>query len=220
MTSGPVGILGGTFNPIHYGHLRSALELRERLGLERIHLMPSARPPHRDAPDCPAAIRAELVELAVADEPGLVCDRRELQRDELSYTYDSLLELRAELGATASLCLIMGDDAVAKFDSWHRWEEFLQLAHIVVMARPGASLPQRGVIADWLRQHLTEEANTLQHKPCGVITRVQLRPLDISATEIREMFAAGRSPRYLLPDAVIQRIRELGLYQEQGQARE
>lgn len=220
MTSGSIGVLGGTFNPIHYGHLRSALELREGLGLQRIHLMPSARPPHRVAPDCPAELRAQLVELAVSDEPGLVCDSRELRRDGPSYTYDSLRELRDESGAECSLCLIMGADAVAGFDSWHRWRDILELAHVVVMARPGWQLPATGVVADWMRQHLTSDVATLRHQTCGTIAVQQLRPLDISATEIRQLVAAGRSPRYLLPDAVWARIREIGLHGYKGLTRE
>ena len=116
MNPAPVGILGGTFNPVHHGHLRAALELRERLGLAEVRLMPAAQPPHRETPDCPAELRAEMVSLAIADEPGLVCDRRELLRQGPSYTIDSLEELRAELGEQTGLCLIVGVDAVAVFD--------------------------------------------------------------------------------------------------------
>ncbi len=107
-----VGVFGGTFNPVHYGHLRSALELVERLQLEQLRLMPSAQPPHRDAPQCSAAHRAAMVELAVAGEPRLVCDARELQRAGKSYTIDSLIELRSELGADTGLCMVLGCDAV------------------------------------------------------------------------------------------------------------
>jgi nicotinate-nucleotide adenylyltransferase len=220
VTAGPIGIFGGTFNPIHFGHLRSALELREVLGLEQIRLMPSARPPHRNEPDCSAQMRAQLVELAVADEPGLICDTRELDREGPSYTYDSLLQLRKEVGQDVSLCLIMGADAVAGFDSWHRWQDILELAHVVVMARPGWRLPREGQVAHWMQQHLTTRGATLQHKPCGTILVQQLRPLDISATEIRHLVAAGKSPRYLIPDVVWARIREAGLYGFKGITRE
>ncbi|MCZ6829231.1 MAG: nicotinate-nucleotide adenylyltransferase, partial [Gammaproteobacteria bacterium] len=189
----PVGILGGTFNPIHYGHLRSALELRERLGLAEVRLMPAAQPPHRQAPACPASLRADLVSLAVAGEPGLSCDRRELQREGPSYTVDSLQELREELGPDLSLCLIVGADALGALDSWHRWLELTALAHIVVLVRPGWELPQSGLVATWLQQHLSEAASELQESPAGRVILQRLRPLDISSTEIRQLIASGQS---------------------------
>jgi nicotinate-nucleotide adenylyltransferase len=220
VNQGPVGILGGTFNPIHYGHLRSAVELRDRLGLAQVRLMPAAVPPLRDEPCCPAKQRAEMVHLAVADEPGLVCDERELQREGLSYTVDSLQEIRAELGADTSLSLILGTDAVAQLDRWHRWQELLDYAHLVVIDRPGWELPQTGIVGDWLQRHLTSAAATLQHRPGGNIFLESLRPLAISATEIRQLIAVGQSPRYLLPDAVWKLIQSAGLYGCGGQHRE
>ena len=141
MRRAPVGILGGTFNPIHYGHLRSALELRERLGLAEVRLVPAARPPHREQPECPVEQRADMVSLAIAGEPGLLCDRRELLREGPSYTVDSLQELRMQLGTEQSLYLIVGADALSAIDSWHRWQEIPALAHIVALARPGWGQP-------------------------------------------------------------------------------
>ena len=139
--AGPIGRFGGTFNPVHYGHLRSALELVEHLGLVECRLMPSAQPPHRDAPACSAAHRAAMVELAVRGEPQLVCDYRELDRDGPSYTVDSLQEMRNEMGAAQSLALVVGCDALLGLPTWHRWQSLLDLAHIVVLARPGWTLP-------------------------------------------------------------------------------
>lgn len=214
MTAGPVGFFGGTYNPIHYGHLRSALELRETLQLAEVRLVPAAQPPHREEPALSAQLRAELVELAVADEPGLYCDKRELEREGPSYTIDSLGELRQELGAAMPLCLIVGADAVAGLDSWRRWRELLDFAHLLVIARPGWEMPAAGTVADWLQEHLTSTAATLQHNPCGSVMLQELRPLAISSTEIRQLVAAGRSPRYLVPDVVCERIRELGLYRD------
>ena len=212
MRSAPIGILGGTFNPVHYGHLRSALELRETLGLAEVRLMPAAQPPHREAPDCSASLRAELVSLAVAGEPGLCCDRRELGRTGPSYTIDSLQELRTELGPDSSLCLIVGADALAALDSWHRWRELTDLAHIVVLARPGWKVPHLGPVAKWLQQHLVEAAGDLRDSAAGRVLLQHLRPLAISSTEIRQLISNGRSPRYLLPDAVWERIKSAGLY--------
>ena len=215
MSGGPlssVAVFGGTFDPIHYGHLRSALELIECLGLEQLRLMPCAQPPHREATTCTAAQRAAMVELAVVGEPQLMCDTRELQREGLSYTIDSLIELRSELGDDKSLSLILGCDALLKIDSWYRWQELLSWAHIVVIARPGWCLPHSGPVAQWINQHSQQDVGCLAQRAAGSLLIMELRPLDISSTEIRELIAKGRSVRYLLPESVLDYIEEHRLY--------
>jgi nicotinate-nucleotide adenylyltransferase len=207
-----VGVLGGTFNPVHYGHLRSALELVQSLGLEQLRLMPSAVPPHREAPTCSATHRAAMVGLAVAGEPRLACDSRELQRSGKSYTIDSLMDIRRELDAGQSLCLVMGCDAVLSIDTWHRWQELLDWVHIVVIARPGWHLPQAGVVAQWLESHRLASVDALRQRVAGGIIIEELRPLAISSTEIRDLLAAGQSARYLLPEAVLDYIKTHNLY--------
>lgn len=207
-----VGVFGGTFNPVHYGHLRSALELVERLQLAQLRLMPSAQPPHREPPGCSAAHRAAMVALAVEGEPRLVCDMRELQRPGNSYTIDSLIELRGELGAGTGLCMVLGCDALLEIDQWHRWRELLDWAHIVVIARPGWALPCGGQVAQWLNEHRVADPRRLRSQPAGCIAIEELRPLAISATEIRDLLAAGRSPRYLLPQSVLDYIQANSLY--------
>jgi len=209
----PIGVLGGTFNPVHYGHLRSALELVEKLRLEKLHLMPCANPSHREAPQCSAQHRAAMVELAVAREPQLLCDTRELMRSGPSYMIDSLMELRDELGEQRSLCMVLGCDAVIAIDTWHRWEELLDWAHIVIIARPGWSLPEQGKVAKWLQAHRVEKLDRMHTQSAGDILVEELRPLAISSTEIRELLAARRSPRYLLPPTVLDYIEEHHLYQ-------
>lgn len=206
-----IAILGGTFDPVHIGHLRSAVELREQLGCDELRLIPARIPPHRRQPVASAEHRLQMLRLAVADEPGLVVDDRELQRDGPSYTYDTLRGLRAELGADCSLALVMGVDACAALDSWHRWHELFDLAHLVVMARPDTRLPVTGVVADALRPRLADSA-ALDVGNAGAVVRVALTPLPISATAIRTLVAAGRSPRYLLPDAVWRYIVQHRLY--------
>ena len=208
----PVGVFGGTFDPVHYGHLRSALELTERLGLGQLRLMPCAVPPHRDVPACSAEHRAAMVALAVAAEPRLSCDSRELLRDGRSYTIDSLIEMRAELGARHSLCLVMGCDAVLEITTWHRWRELLDWAHVAVIARPGWQFPQRGPVAEWLQAHRLVSAGVLQQQHAGGILVEELRPLAISSTEIRSLLAEGRSARYLLPETVLDYIQTHNLY--------
>ena len=213
----PVGVFGGTFDPVHYGHLRTALELVELLQLQQLHLMPCAVPPHRELPSCAARHRAAMVELAVAGEPRLVCDSRELGRAGVSYTIDSLVELRRELGEGHSLCLVMGCDAVLGITTWHRWQELLDWAHVVVIARPGWQLPVAGPVADWLRQHRLADRRPLRERPNGGTLIEELRPLAISSTEIRRLLAAGRSPRYLLPQAVLDYIQTHKLYHSHDQ---
>lgn len=210
--SAPVGVLGGTFNPIHYGHLRSALELVECLGLDHLRLMPCAVPAHRAAPNCSARERAAMVELAVASESRLVCDPRELRREGPSYTIDSLEELRREFGSGRSLCLVMGCDALIGIDSWHRWQELLDTAHIVVIARPGWQLPATGVVADWLAQHREQTPQALHSRPSGCVLVKELRPLAISSSEIRHLLESAKSARYLLPESVIDYIEQHALY--------
>lgn len=212
MNVGPaVAMLGGTFDPIHIGHLRSAVELRERFGLNEVRLVPAHRPPHREQPGAGSAERLRMVELAIAGEPGLRADDRELRRAGPSYSFDTLTGLRAELGPDCSLSLVMGADAFAGLDGWHRWRELLDLAHLIVMARPDSRLPERGPVAELLARHRAEPA-ALRAAPAGHIVSVALTPLPVSATGLRELIRAGRSPRYLLPDPVWSYIRERGLY--------
>lgn len=211
--SEPIGVFGGTFNPVHYGHLRSAIELVERLSFAQLHLMPSAQPPLRDTPVCSAQHRAAMVALAVAGEPRLVCDERELQRQGPSYTIDSLIELRQEYGASRSLSMVVGCDALLAIDRWHRWEELLEWAHIVVLARPGWALPESGPVAKWLQTHQVSDCSQLRASAAGSILLLELRPLAISATEVRALLAAGKSARYLMPQAVLDYIEAQALYQ-------
>ena len=204
--------MGGTFNPVHFGHLRSAVELVDELSLECVHLMPCAVPPHREAPTCRAEDRAAMVALAVQHVPQLICDRRELYREGPSYTVDSLAELRGEYGARRPLCLVIGDDAFLGLQSWHRWESLLEFAHLVVIGRPGWELPRGGDLMHWLEQHRARGVEALQAAPAGSVLVKSLRQLDIASTDIRQLLAAGRSARFLLPGPVLDYIEENQLY--------
>lgn len=210
---GPVGIFGGTFDPVHFGHLRSALEMLETLGLAEVRLVPCGQPPHRHPPRADAAARRAMLELAVAGQPGLRVDARELERPGPSYMVDTLASLRAELGATP-LCLLLGSDAFLGLPQWHRWQELLSLAHLVVMHRPGWGLDQSPAspLAALLAARRVHTAADLAPQPAGHILLTAVTPLDISATAIRTLIGAGRSPRYLLPDAVWEHIRARGWY--------
>lgn len=210
----PVGIFGGTFDPIHFGHLRSALELSEALGLERMLLVPSAVPPHRDQPLASATHRLNMLKLAVADDAALEVDQRELQRSGPSYMVDTLSSLRDELGAKP-ICLCLGVDAFLGLPDWDRWEELLELAHIVVAHRPGWSLDVQTmpeVLVGLMNKHGRTSVDALKEQKAGAIVLQAVTQLDISATAIREGIRAGHSARYLLPDAVWHYILEQKLY--------
>ncbi len=201
-----IGILGGTFDPIHYGHLRTALDVRDALRLEELRLIPLRDPPHREQPVTTPQQRLEMLKAAVADEPGLAVDARELNRSGKSYSLLTLQSLRAELGDEIPLCLIMGQDAFRGFPDWHRPDAILQLAHLVVMQRPG----EQGV--NLYPEHVTDGQEKLRSTPAGRIYLQPVTQLDISSTQIREMLRMGRSPRYLLPDSVLKIIERDGLY--------
>ena len=207
-----VAVLGGTFNPVHFGHLRSALELVDHLHLSQLRLMVSARPPHRDEPQTSAEPRAAMVQLAVDDEPRLICDTRELARSGPSYTVDSLKALRAEVGQEMPLLLGVGGDAVQGLTGWSRWQALLDYAHLVVVARPGFTLPRGGELGDWLTSHEAGLPGDLFDVPQGRVYLESLRPLPISATEIRALLQSGKSARYLLPDSVLDYINQHELY--------
>ncbi len=206
-----IGIFGGTFDPIHIGHLRLALELKEQLGLDEMRLLPCHQPPHRDAPQVSSVQRVEMLRIALQDCPELQLDERELQRDKPSYTYDTLLELRAELGAEVSLVLCMGEDAFAGLPNWYCWQELIRLAHIVVIARPGWAIPESGDARDLLNKQ-QRELKSLDCEPAGSIVLQSPRLLPISATEIRQQIQAGTSAQFLVPDAVWNYIKANQLY--------
>ena len=206
-----VGLLGGTFDPIHFGHLRSAVEVREYLVLDELRLIPNATPPHRDSPGASAQQRLEMVCLATASDASLLVDDCELQRDRPSYTVDTLESLRAELGAEATLFLIVGWDAFSGLPGWHRWDEILQLASLVVLQRPEQDQELPEVLKDLLAARSVGDASAMQATHGEILCLAQT-PLAISATHIRSLIQAGRSPRFLLPDSVLGYIETKGLY--------
>ena len=216
--SPPIGILGGTFDPLHYGHLRLAQELVEGLALSGARFIPAGLPPHRAQPFASPPQRLQMVRLGVAGNPLFSLDEREIYKPTPSYTVETLLDLRRELGAMQPLCLFMGADAFLGLTTWHRWRELFDLAHIVVAQRPGvagitraaATLPAE--LLDELNRRLVNEPEALRDAPSGAILVHPVTALDISATQIRSDLAAGRSPRYLLPDAVLDYIQTNGLY--------
>lgn len=200
---------------MHFGHLRSALEVLEGLQLAEVRLIPCHIPPHRDQPQHGADCRLELLQLAVADVPGLVVDERELRRSGPSYTVDTLASLRREFSQTP-LCLIIGMDSFLSLPSWHRWRELTDLAHLVVLSRPGYELKLEGELADWLPGRRLEAPQQLAETLAGKVYFHPVTQLDISATQIRRLIGSGRIPRFLQPEAVWERIVARGLYGWRG----
>ena len=209
----PIGIFGGTFDPIHYGHLRSAFEMLQALRFDEVRFMPCGDPPHRGITYASAQQRLRLVQLAIEGQPGFIADDRELRRDGPSYTVDTLLSLRAEF-PERSLGLIVGMDAFLGLPGWHRWDEILGVAHIVVAHRPGWKAPDIGVLGDLITEYGTHRVNDLHAELQGRIHIHAVTQLEIASTEIRDLNAAGRDPRFLMPDAVRQEISETEIYQE------
>lgn len=210
----PIGILGGTFDPVHVGHLRAAIEIRDALGLAEVRLVPAHVPPHRPQPAASPEHRLAMLRLAVRGVPGLRVDARELGRTGPSYTVDTLAELREEIGPRP-LCLLLGDDAFRGLPSWHRWLALFELAHVVVMQRPplpGADDSLPAALAHALRGRMSETPQALAEASAGRVLRHAIPPLDVSATRIRALVRAAHSPRFLVTDNCLRYIRDHHLY--------
>jgi len=197
-----IAVLGGTFDPVHIGHLRVAWEAAEALDAQ-VRMMPAQLPPHRPPPVAGAQQRVRMLQLALAGQDRLTLDTRELDRPGPSYTFDTLRSLRAEFGAARSLILLLGVDAFAGLPSWHRWRELFDLAHIVVLTRPGhvAAWPQELSAAAAPRR--LDSVHGLHAAAAGHIFELAVTPLEISASHVRTLLACGREPRWLLPEAVL-----------------
>ena len=208
-----VGVFGGTFDPVHYGHLRAAIEARERLGLDELSLLPAGDPPHRSDTVATARQRLDMLRLATASCPELRVDDREVRRSGPSYMVDTLMEIRAEAG-DLPLLLMIGQDAANALDSWHRWRELFDLTHLVVMRRPDAHFDCGQELRREIGRRRVADPDQLRRSPAGTVLALQVTQLDISSTLIRKLFASGQSPRFLMPDDVIAYIVDRQLYKD------
>ena len=215
----PIGILGGTFDPIHYGHLRLAQEVADKLRLAEVRFLPSGTPPHRSSPGAPAADRLAMVQLAVTGNSLFTVDPRETLRAGPGYTVDTLMAMRAETGPAQSLVLMLGADAFLELATWSRWHQLFELAHVAVAYRPGfpvdtwqSRMPQP--LAAEYNKRLMRQPLGIHTAPAGGIVVVPIAALDISATLIRDSIRAGANPRYLLPEQIIKYIQDNDLYND------
>ncbi|WOX04922.1 nicotinate-nucleotide adenylyltransferase [Microbulbifer pacificus] len=206
-----LALFGGTFNPVHFGHLRMALELKEALGFDEMRLLPSHQPAHRAEPRVSAQARRDMLALALEGCPELALDDRELARDGPTYTVDTLEGLREELGEEISISFCMGLDSLLGLPGWHRWERLLELAHLVVVTRPGWHMPRDGEVAELLARHCGTMDDIRGHSVGRILVREQTL-LPISATGIRSLIASGRSAQFLLPERVLNYIQIHQLY--------
>jgi nicotinate-nucleotide adenylyltransferase len=206
-----IGILGGSFDPVHYGHLRPALEVQQFLGLDEIRLVPSLLPPHRPQPQASPQQRVAMLNAAVESRPVFKVDTREFDREGPSYTLDTLISLREEMPAV-DLCLLVGMDAFQVLTSWHRWRELTDHCHMVILDRPGAQLPTQGELADFIRLHRVMDADKLGEQSSGLLYFQPVSQLQISSTAIRKLLASGGDAGFLLPERVLDVVRSKGLY--------
>ncbi|MCB1802722.1 MAG: nicotinate-nucleotide adenylyltransferase [Gammaproteobacteria bacterium] len=203
-----IGVLGGTFDPVHNGHLRIALDARELLGLDHVRLVPLAQAVHREQPQTPSWLRRDMLAAALTGRHDLQLDDRELRRDGPSYTVDTLRSLHADLPGQ-SLCLLLGEDAFAGFPDWRAPDEILALANIAVLQRPGHALDEGGRVAGLLRQHRVEQLDPARN---GQIVGCPVTQLAIASSDLRARVAAGRSIDFLVPPAVAELVARHGLY--------
>jgi nicotinate-nucleotide adenylyltransferase len=206
-----IGIFGGSFDPIHFGHLRPALEILEALSLDHMLFIPSGQPPHRGVPQASAEMRLSMLKAAVAGEPRFQVDERELKRATPSYTFDTLKALRHEHGHDR-LVLVLGLDAFLGFTAWHRWREILELAHLAVAHRPGWSLQTGGELAMLLQEHQVEDAEALMQHAAGKLMLQAVTQLEVSSSQIRAAAARGGDVRYLVPEPVRALIQDSKCY--------
>jgi nicotinate-nucleotide adenylyltransferase len=206
-----IGIFGGSFDPVHFGHLRPALEILEALSLDSMQFIPSGQPPHRGVPVASAEQRLAMLKAALADEPRFQVDERELRRAAPSYTYDTLTELKRERPGDV-LVLVLGLDAFLGLPGWHRWHELLDLAHIAVAQRPGWDLQSGSALTEVLRARQVQSVGELFATSAGRILLQPVTPLEISSTQVRTAAAEGSDLHHLVPEMVRRLIQDSHCY--------
>ena len=206
-----IGIFGGTFDPVHFGHLRAATEAKEKLAIQDFRLLPAGNPPHRKGTYANGCHRLAMLRLAVADHPDIAVDDREVQRGGASYMADTLQDIRHQSG-DYPLLLFVGQDAANRLDTWHRWKDLFDLAHVIIMTRPQSPHAYSPELAGIIQARETSDKDDLYASPQGRVYYLEVTQLAISSTDIRSQVNAGLSPRFLLPDRILGYIHYHGLY--------
>ncbi|MFT6300522.1 MAG: nicotinate-nucleotide adenylyltransferase [Saprospiraceae bacterium] len=210
-----VGLFGGTFDPIHTGHLRIALEIKQRLHLREMRMIPCARPPHRSLPFASPGDRLAMLDLALSEQSGegLIADNSEYRRAGPSYTLDTVSEIRTQLGASIPICLCLGVDSFASINTWTNWRDLIDIAHIVVAKRPGWGQIKNKEIVGFIQEHKAASSKEFHETPAGKIFVMEVTPLSISSTAIRKAILHNESVSYLVPETVAGYIKKNKLYQ-------
>lgn len=207
----PLAYFGGTFDPVHYGHLRCADEAREKLGLKNLYLLPAGIPPHRASPQTTTRQRLDMLQLAQMEFPALKIDERETHREGPSYMVETLQELRAGF-PQHPLLLLIGQDAANLLHTWFHWQELFSLAHIVILTRPSITREYRQDVAEQIQRRLHVDPQKLLCSQAGGVLQLEVVSIDVSATNIKELIRQGRPLGSMMPAAVIDYINKNRLY--------
>ncbi|MFK8026798.1 MAG: nicotinate-nucleotide adenylyltransferase [Gammaproteobacteria bacterium] len=213
-TSTRIGLLGGSFDPIHFGHIKPGLQLAEKFQLQLIKLIPCKISPFKDNTFTSAQHRWNMVSMVAGSSECFEADARELERDSPSYTYETLRDIASEVSSDTTLFWIMGEDALIDFPKWYQAEKIMQLCHVLVMRRPGYEATQEAEVSEWLMPYICQDEDKLNEKQCGCIYMTDVELFDISSTAIREVIRTGEQPRFMLPGGVWNYIKRNNLYQE------
>ena len=208
-----IAVYGGTFNPIHQGHLQAADEITKLCDVDRLLLVPASIPPHRAAPSVSFDDRLRMTELAIADNDLWALDDREHRREAPSFTIDTLASLRDEFGPEVSLAFCVGSDAFQSINTWHRWRELTDFAHVIVAQRCDMIAPLNSAVEKWSASKVLSAPSQLRDRPSGGILHLSQRPMNCSSSDIRAKLAQGASPNLLLPESVLRYIQQHHLYQ-------
>ncbi len=209
-----IGVLGGSFDPIHFGHIKPSLQLAEKFQLQLITLIPCKISPFKDNTFASVQHRWNMLSIVSGSSELFEADPRELERDSASYTYETLREIASEVSDEVTLFWIMGEDALLDFPKWHQAEKIMQLCHVLVMRRPGYDVSEAVEVSQWLQPYMCGDQDKLAEKKCGYIYMTDVELFDVSSTKIRQTVQAGKQPRFMLPGGVWNYIKRNNLYQE------
>ena len=206
-----IGIMGGMYNPVHNAHLRVAIECQEKFNFDELKMLPCAVPPHRDSPEVDSQQRCEMLRLALSDVDNISVDTRELDRSGMSYTVDTLRSLKIDF-PDVKLFLIVGSDAFQGLNTWHKWKEILQLSNIVIAQRPDNENNLKSEVGQQLKECFTKDIDAFLDSDAGQVFSLVVSQMEISSSQIRELIGKNMSAQFLVPDVVLDFIKEYKLY--------